>query len=58
MSSFAIFHRKTTTRPHLLALIWAAMCEHRRLRRDAQALQELPEYLLKDLGLTRDGRRR
>ncbi|WP_407494576.1 DUF1127 domain-containing protein [Pseudooceanicola sp. MF1-13] len=58
MPPFALPRRRTTSHPPLITLIWAAMCEYRRLRRDARALQTLPDYLLKDLGLTRDGRRR
>ncbi|WP_375175756.1 DUF1127 domain-containing protein [Pseudooceanicola sp.] len=45
-------------RPSLLRLLLAAMREHRRLKRDAAALRRLPDYLLDDIGLTRDGRRR
>lgn len=58
-----MFHASIPSRPavpkgpSLFRLMFAAWVEHRRLARDAERLRHLPDYLLDDLGLTRDGRR-
>jgi len=48
-----VTHRTTWVR--LIVLMWI---EKRRLSRDAERLRQMPDYLLDDLGLTRDGTRR
>lgn len=42
----------------ILHKLWFAYLEAERSRRDRKVLKCLPEYLLCDLGLTRDGQRR